>query len=162
GADGPCPVAHIQWDGPARPALAGHQMLDRLRTAAPVHLVQEGVGFYLITGYEDALSVAQDAETFQQPHHLLATGAESPFELIPETLDGPRHTKWRRLLAPAFSPKQIEGWHDKIVSRANLLIDGFIDAGECDFTSQFALRYPTAIFLDLMGLPLDQLEDLLR
>ena len=56
---------------------------------------------------------------------------------------------------------RIETWHDKIVARADELIDGLIARGERDFTNEFALRYPTAIFLDLMGLPVEQLDDFL-
>jgi cytochrome P450 len=92
---------------------------------------------------------------------VLATGEESPYDLVPETLNGPAHTRWRRLLAPYFSPRQVEPWHGKIVARANELIDGLIARGECDFTNEFALRYPTGIFLDLMGLPVEQLDDFL-
>jgi cytochrome P450 len=156
-----CPVAHITWDGPPRAALAGHRMLDELRREGPLHKVEEGVGFFLVTRHEDALRVAQNAKLFPQTLKVLATGEESPFELVPETLNGPLHTTWRRLLGPYFSPARIGALHDKIVARANGLIDGLIARGECDFTSEFALRYPTGIFLDLMGLPVEQLDDFL-
>jgi cytochrome P450 len=158
---GQCPVAHITWDGPGREALAGHRMLDELRREGPLHKVEEGAGFFLVTRHEDALRVAQNAKVFPQTLKVLATGEESPFELVPETLNGPIHTKWRRVLAPYFSPGRIGTWHDKIVARADALIDGLIVKGQCDFTTEFALRYPTAIFLDLMGLPVEQLDDFL-
>jgi cytochrome P450 len=156
-----CPVAHIAWEGPPRAALAGHRMLDELRREGPLHKVEAGVGFFLVTRHEDALRVAQNAKLFPQTLKVLATGEESPFELVPETLNGPLHTTWRRLLGPYFSPGRIGALHDKIVARAHGLIDGLIARGECDFTSEFALRYPTGIFLDLMGLPVEQLDDFL-
>jgi cytochrome P450 len=156
-----CPVARITWEGPAREALAGHHMLDELRRGGPLHKVEEGVGFFLVTRHEDALRVAQNAEVFPQTLKVLATGEYSPFELVPETLNGAAHARWRRLLGPYFSPGRIEALHDKIVARANALIDGLIARGECDFTRQFALRYPTGIFLDMMGLPVEQLDDFL-
>jgi cytochrome P450 len=159
---GRCPVADIEWTGPARAALAGHQMLDKARRSNPIVRVEEGIGFFLIAGREEALQVAQDAETFPQSMRSLSTGEESPFELVPETLNGPIHTKWRRVLGSYFSPGKIEKWDSRIRARANELIDTFIERGECDFTTDFALRYPTGIFLEFMGLPLDQLEDLLK
>jgi cytochrome P450 len=85
-----------------------------------------------------------------------------PFLLIPENLNGPEHTKWRRLLAPHFSPGRIQSWDSRIRSRATLLIEGLIDRGECDFVRDFALRYPTAIFLEIMGLPAEDLDMLLE
>jgi cytochrome P450 len=156
-----CPVAHVTWEGPPRAALAGYRMLDELRREGPLHKVEQGVGFFLVTRHEDALQVAQNPKVFPQTLKVLATGEESPFELVPETLNGPLHTTWRRLLGPYFSPGRIEALHDKIVARAAGLIDGLMARGECDFTSEFALRYPTGIFLDLMGLPVEQLDDFL-
>ena len=41
------------------------------------------------------------------------------------------------------------------------LIDGFAGTGHCDFLRDFAWRYPTTIFMELMGLPLDGLEQFL-
>jgi cytochrome P450 len=157
-----CPVADIQLEGPAREALAGHRMLDEARRSNPIVRVEEGIGFFLIAGHEEALQVAQDAETFPQSLKMLSTGEYSPFELVPETLNGPMHTKWRRVLGSYFSPGRIEKWDARIRARANDLIDTFIDRGRCDFTADFALRYPTGIFLEFMGLPLGQLEDLLK
>ncbi|MGX7680060.1 cytochrome P450 [Jatrophihabitans sp. DSM 45814] len=161
-AAGRCPVMNIQWEGPPREALSGHQMLDGVRHTNPIVKVPDGMGFFLVSSHEEALQVAQDAETFPQPSRSLTTGEESQFELVPETLNGPIHTKWRRLLGSYFSPGRVNVWDDQIRARANLLIDGFVDRGECDFTAEFALRYPTGIFLEFMGLPVDELEDLLK
>jgi len=162
---GKCPVADVAWKGPAREALSGHKMLDELREKGPLFQIPgpgPRGGFYLITEHETALRVAQDAKTFPQPSHIMETGEPMAFKLIPEFIDAPEHTKWRRLLAPYFSPGKIEAWNDRIRQRANQIIDGLIDKGECDFVNDFALRYPTAIFLEFAGLPLDRLEDFLK
>jgi cytochrome P450 len=157
-----CPVMNVVWEGPPRPALAGHHQLDAVHAVAPVVTVPSGIGFRLVVGHDEVLRIAQAPQLFPQSLRSLATGEESPFELIPETLNGPTHTVWRRLLASYFSPRAIEEWDDRIRARANRLIDDLIDAGHCDFTGEFALLYPTGVFLELMGLPLDQLDDLLR
>lgn len=161
GAPG-CPVADIQWEGPMRGALAGHVLSDELRGMGPVVRVEEGVGFYMVTSHEDALRVVQDAETFPQWRTILATGEPLPFIPIPENLNGDIHTKWRRLLAPYFSPREAAKWQDRIRARAVEVIEDLVPRGECDFTADFALRYPTTIFLELMGLPVDQLDDFLE
>jgi cytochrome P450 len=158
----PCPVADIPWEGPMRSALAGHVMADQLRAMGPVVKIPEGIGFYLLTGHDDMLRVAQDAETFLQWTTIIATGEPMPFIPIPENINGPLHTKWRRLLAPYFSPREANKWKDRVRARAVELIDALADRGTCDFTGEFALRFPTVIFLELMGLPTDQLDDLLR
>jgi cytochrome P450 len=50
---------------------------------------------------------------------------------------------------------------DKVRSRCVELIEAFADRGYCDFHREFAYRYPTTIFMELMGLPLDGLEQFL-
>jgi cytochrome P450 len=41
------------------------------------------------------------------------------------------------------------------------MIDGFADRGECDFHAEFAVPLPCTVFLRLLGLPLDDLEQCL-
>ena len=49
--------------------------------------------------------------------------------LIPNDIDGPEHTEWRRLLDPMFSPKQVALLADSIHDLADQLIDGFTYTG---------------------------------
>lgn len=157
-----CPVADIEWEGPMRAPLAGYEMADRLRGIGPVVKVPEGSGFFMATGRKESLQIVQDAETFPQWKRILSTGEPLPILPIPEQLDGAEHTKWRRLLGPYFSPREASRWSDRIRVRAIELIDAIVDKGACDFSADFAFRYPTTIFLEIMGLPTEQLEDLLR
>ncbi|HBJ73332.1 MAG TPA: cytochrome P450, partial [Actinobacteria bacterium] len=64
--------------------------------------------------------------------------------------------------APYFSPGKVEGWEPKVRALAASLVDSLVDRGECDFVADFALRYPTAIFLQVFGLPGDQLDNFLK
>jgi len=143
--------------------MAGYEMFDQLRAAGPIVRVPYGKGeFFLVTDHEQALRVTQDAKTFPQPGHSMDTGEATQFELIPETLNGPEHVKWRRLLAPYFSPGKVESWDEKIRERAVELIEALVPLGECDFVSDFSLRFPTAVFLGIMGLPVEELDDMLK
>jgi cytochrome P450 len=49
-----------------------------------------------------------------------------------------------------------------IAERANHFIDMFVDRGACHFTDEFAVPFPSAVFLGLMGLPWDELDAMLR
>ncbi len=82
----------------------------------------------------------------------------APFPMIPENIDPPEHRKYRRLLDPLFGPKPVKRLEPDITRRANGLIDGFIERGECDFAQEFAVPLPCGVFLDLMGLPSDELD----
>ncbi len=86
----------------------------------------------------------------------------APFPMIPENVDPPEHRKYRRLLDPLFGPKPMKQLEPDITRRANELIDRFIERGECDFAQEFAVPLPCGVFLDLMGLPSDELDFFLQ
>lgn len=77
--------------------------------------------------------------------------------LIPLQIDPPDHKKYRVLLDPYFSPRQMAKREADVAALVNQLIDGFIGKGECEFTSEFAVPLPCEVFLKLMGLPLEDL-----
>lgn len=72
------------------------------------------------------------------------------------SLDGPDHTRLRRLLNPAFRRRTIEAMQPGFTSLANELIDEFAQEGEVEFVSQFAEPYAARILCVLLGLPTDE------
>ena len=86
---------------------------------------------------------------------------DPPYKWIPEMLDPPEHTVWRQLLAPHFAPRAMERLEDRVRERCTELIAEIAGTGHCDFLRDFAWRYPTTIFMELMGLPLDGLDQFL-
>jgi cytochrome P450 len=89
-----------------------------------------------------------------------SNGQQRP--LLPLDLDGPEHTKWRRLLDPMLGPNAITYLEPEIRRRANELIDTFAEDGRADLTRQFCEPLPCRVFLDLIGMPQDRLEEFLR
>ena len=55
----------------------------------------------------------------------------------------------------------MERLEDRVRERCVELVAEIAGAGHCDFLRDFAWRYPTTIFMELMGLPLDGLEQFL-
>jgi cytochrome P450 len=80
----------------------------------------------------------------------------------PQGIDPPLQTKYRKILDPLFAPKKMDLLEDDVAARVNHFIDAFIDRGECNFTEEFAIPFPSSVFLSLMGLPYEDLELLLR
>ncbi|MEO8749127.1 MAG: cytochrome P450 [Allobranchiibius sp.] len=72
------------------------------------------------------------------------------------SLDGPDHTRLRRLLNPAFRRRTIEAMQPGFTSLASELIDEFAPQGEVEFVSQFAEPYAARILCVLLGLPTDE------
>lgn len=82
--------------------------------------------------------------------------------LIPLSVDPPRHVKYRKILDPLFAPKRMEEMEPDITARVNRFIDAFVERGECHFTNEFAVPFPSAVFLGLMGMPWEELDTFLR
>jgi len=142
------------------PALSHIEAIDRLREEHPFIRSTHQTGFWVLTGSDLIRDALQHPQVFSS---TVVTPLESdpPYKWIPEMLDPPEHTKWRQLLSPHFAPKVMEALEGKVQRRCSDLVDGFARDGHCDFLRDFAWRYPTTIFMELMGLPLDGLEQFL-
>jgi cytochrome P450 len=150
-----CPVGHYAWASGDHPPLAGFRQFDHDKD--PVFFTRDAAGYYVFTEQEAI------AEGMQRPDLFSSSSIEPitpdmPYRWIPEMLDPPEHTQWRRLLGPMFTPARAAAMKDDVCAQARSLIDDIVRDGHCDFVSQFARKYPTAIFLRMMGLPLSDLD----
>ncbi|MES9538698.1 cytochrome P450 [Actinomadura sp. NPDC000600] len=143
------------------PAGASHARMDELREARPAFRSTAGRGFWVLTRYDDILAAFQDPETFSS-RAIAVSDPDPAHQWIPVMLDPPLHTTWRRLLRPFFTPVAAAVLRDRITRHCAALIDGFAYRGSCDFVTDFARLYPTAIFLELVGLPTERLEEFLE
>ncbi|MGH9016782.1 MAG: cytochrome P450 [Acidimicrobiales bacterium] len=129
----------------------------RMRSHRPVLCVEGAVQ----TTTRAALDTALRAPTvFSSSMEGAPLGVERP--LIPLQIDPPEHRKYRKLLDPLFAPKQMALLEPRIAAQVNALIDVFESRGSCEFTDEFAIPLPSTIFLQLFGLPLSDLPQLLE
>ena len=137
------------------PESAAHPqpMYKMLRDSMPVMPV-DGVGV-VITRKAEAEEVFRHPEVFSS--NADALDLKNPRPLIPLQIDPPEHKKFRKLLDPIFAPRQMALLEESITRTVNELIDGFIDAGEVDFSSAFSVPFPSQVFLNLLGLSFDEL-----
>ena len=68
-------------------------------------------------------------------------------------LEGDAHHRLRRLLVPAFAPRHVTPLVPRFHALAEELIDGFADAGRCEFMSAFAEPYASRVATMVLGLP---------
>lgn len=78
--------------------------------------------------------------------------------LNPIEIDPPDHHGYRRNLNPLFTAKAIGAMDDAIRESCRALIDQFAGKGRCDFVKEFAVPFPSFVFLDLMEMPRDMAE----
>jgi cytochrome P450 len=116
-----------------------------------------GDGFYSLTTMADVQHVTRNPGIVQGTRYL---GSDRP--AIPLGLDGPEHKKYRKLLDPVFTAARVAPLADNVRALAGELIDGFVGDGHVDAYRTWCEPLPSTIFLSIMGLPMDGLEDFLR
>lgn len=132
-------------------------------SAEDPHPTNHALAQQLVVGLNGSVMVASrelTTATLGKPEvfssaDLVEQGNTRP--LIPLGVDPPDHGRYRKFLDPLFSPRRMEAQEADIAERANHFIDAFVDRGSCDFTSEFAELFPSAVFLGLMGLPWEEL-----
>lgn len=119
-------------------------------------------GHWVFTTYESIREGYGNYELFTSFPTGIPLVSGRPHKLIPNELDPPEHTFYRRLLNPLFAPKPMARMQERIRSLAVELIEPLVAAGECDFASAYALRLPNLMFLYVMGLPEEELPKFLE
>jgi cytochrome P450 len=133
---------------------------DRLRRTCPVARFDGmGDGMHILSRYEDVRFALRHPEVFTSESEVVSIGQDRP--LIPLQIDPPAHAKYRRLIDPHLSPRQVERLADDVRRLVNELIDGFIDRGSCNFHTEFSVPLPSTVFLRLLGAPVTERDRLL-
>ncbi len=111
----------------------------------------------ILSRYEDIVFALRHPEIFSSDtSRQMGLGTERP--LIPQQLDPPAQTRYRKIIDPRFSRERMLELEPSVRADASALIDGFLDKGACEANRQFAIPLPCNAFLRLMGLPLEDLD----
>lgn len=144
---------HLDGEFAADPYPVWAEMRER----CPVAHSDLYKGFWVPTRHEDIYAIAHDPDTFSSrkvaiPDDLLSDGAgEFEFSAPPITSDPPFHTQFRRMLLPAFSPKQIAGWEPVTWRIADELIDAFEGRDRIDGARDYAQNIPITVIARMLG-----------
>ncbi|MFF5391029.1 cytochrome P450 [Streptomyces sp. NPDC013012] len=143
-----------------------------LREHAPVHrtTLPSGVEAWLVTRYADARQALADqrlsknpAHHDESPHAKGKTGipGERKAELMTHLLniDPPDHTRLRRLVSKAFTPRRVAEFAPRVQELTDRLIDGFVEEGSADLIHEFAFPLPIYAICDLLGVPEEDQDD---
>ncbi|MFB7867624.1 cytochrome P450 [Streptomyces sp. NPDC056069] len=143
-----------------------------LREHAPVHRAKlpSGVEAWLVTRYADARQALADQRLSKNPAHhdepAHAKGktgipGERKAELMTHLLniDPPDHTRLRRLVSKAFTPRRVAEFAPRVQELTDRLIDGFAERGEADLIHEFAFPLPIYAICDLLGVPGEDQDD---
>jgi cytochrome P450 len=131
-----------------------------LREYDPIHLMPDGS--YFLTRYDDCLAVYRDHDVWRSDKHIdfrPAFGDSLLYEHHTTSLvfnDPPYHSRVRKLLAPAFTPRALGRLQPRIEALVDRLLDRAAQRGEIDLIDDFAAAIPIQLIGDLLNLPLDQ------
>jgi cytochrome P450 len=146
-----------------------------LRENAPVRraVLPSGVAAWLVTRYEDARRALADPRLSKNPrrhspdaHELGRVGipGERSANLFTHLLniDPPDHTRLRRLVSKAFTPRRVAAFEPRVRELTARLVDGFASRGSADLIEEFAFPLPVYAICDLLGVPRADQEDFRR
>ncbi len=148
---------------------------EALRQRCPVTR-ESHHGVTMVTGWDEACAVLNDAETFSScisvtgpfpgfPVSLEGLGGDDITELIEQhrgelpfsdqlpTLDPPTHTNHRALLMRLITPKRLKENEDAMWVLADQTLDTYLEPGEGDFIKGFAGPFTLLVIADLLGVP---------
>jgi cytochrome P450 len=138
-----------------------YPLYARARELGPLPCIQEG--FYLTTSYAEANRVLRDPAFGQidsdapgiseaMTHASIAHFRNSILEMNP-----PRHTRVRRLMSAAFTPRRTAGLESAIAAVVDSLAEDLAalgaDGSPVDFMEHFAFRLPVSVICELIGVP---------
>jgi cytochrome P450 len=146
--------------------------LDSLREATPL-LYDERLGRWFVTRHADVRACLRDKRLGRNFRHV---GSNEEFHAEPLDprwaefwaserwsllwLEPPEHTRIRKLVAAAFTPRAVEGMRAPATRLARSLLEGL---GETfDLLYDFAQPYSITLICELLGVPTDRHRDLLE
>ncbi len=154
---------------------------DALREQCPV-LREPHHEVVMVTGYEEAIAVYNDTETFSSCNSvtgpfpgfpvplegddisglILEHRGELPFSDQLPTLDPPVHTAHRALLMRLITPKRLKENEDFMWRLADQVIDEFAAEGQCELVRGYAAPFAMLVVADLLGVPVQDHETFRR
>ncbi|KMS88191.1 cytochrome P450 [Streptomyces regensis] len=138
-----------------------HAVYAHLRTAAPVCPMRppHGNETYLITRYDDARAALSDPRLSKDMYGAMDAYrrifGDSSVALDDNMLnsDAPKHTRLRRLVNSAFTPRRVEALRPRIEEIVQDLLDECPAREPFDLLPAFAFPLPIAVICDLLGVP---------
>lgn len=156
---------------------------ERLRTSDPVHKMpgewvgRPGETVYAITRHDLVCQVVMDWETYSskfgsgrsvpgeaiaaQMREILAAGYQRPPTML--TADPPVHTRYRRLVSKAFTPKRVAELAPAITQICQELVEALdADGDVVDIVPTLCSQVPTKTIAVALGVPQSRHDDFKR
>jgi len=133
-----------------------YPVLAQLREASP--FAQFDGAFVVVGRHADCSAVLRDPyASSERGKSMIASAAQRRVRDRPSflSLDPPDHTRLRRLVSKAFTPRTIAQLEPRIRAVAGELLTAAADGGQLEVVSQLAYPLPVRIISELLGVPVE-------
>ena len=153
---------------PFDPAFAEdpYSQWRELREHDPVH--ETPIGLWLLLRYDDVHGFVRDPALSVEDRHV----RPGPLDVIARealgdryeeansrgthamlNLDPPDHTRLRRLVTKAFTPRVVEGLRPRVRHLVDAALDAAAERGELELVADLAFPLPFAVITEMLGMP---------
>jgi cytochrome P450 len=142
----------------------------RLRHDDPIH--ESALGFWVLSRYEDVnrllrepgTSVDRDSPQDRERDVILEEAFGERRNRTSRAMlnaDPPDHTRLRRLVSKAFTPRMVEALRPRAQAICDDLLDA-VDGEEVDLIAALAFPLPFTVICDMLGVPVGETRDEVR
>lgn len=119
----------------------------------PPHRMELFLPIVLIGSYPDAVAILRDPERFSSD--IREADRKETFGKAERLLfaDPPNHTRLRKLISRAFTPKRINDLAPKIREFTTRLLDAVAQKGELELMADLAVPLPVMVIAEMLGVP---------
>ena len=133
---------------------------------------QTAAGHWLVLGYDEVGQLLTDQRFGEAAgrggrFRLSRTGREGPDQLLGRvdtmlSVDPPEHTRLRRLVSKAFTPRSVQKMRPLIQKIVDELLDPLAGRAEFDLVSELAWPLPVIVIAEMLGIPREDREQFKR
>lgn len=134
-----------------RQAGSHWQWADQLREDSPLYFNTYAQGYWVFTRHDAVRDMYKNPQIFSS-ESITPWEPEPIYRFVPTQIDEPDHITYRRIVNAWFSPRAVDRAQPEMRGICRALVQKVAPTGGCDFVADFALRYPTAMFLRFIGL----------
>jgi cytochrome P450 len=127
--------------------------IHRLRAEAPVH--ETPTGSWRLARYADCTRLLREVRCgVRRRDGTLPrrSDAQGPGEFMLQQ-DPPNHTRLRKLVSKAFTPRAVESWRPRVRAIVDQQLGPALEAGAMDVIAELALPVPATLICELLGVP---------
>ena len=124
-----------------------------------------GPGYWSAVTWDDVQAVSRNQQCFSSASGVISNDPAPEYLAVGSiiVMDDPRHTKLRRLVQKAFTPRTLAAAEASVRQRARRLVEAAKGSGgACDFVESFAAPLPLQVICDMLGIPEEDEEQAFR